>query len=104
DSLGVPVFKVPSGELDNLEFIENLARRGRPLLISTGMADESEVAAALQAASRAPSVALLHCVTEYPTELADANLRAIPRLAAMHDVPVGWSDHTIGADSAIAAV
>jgi N,N'-diacetyllegionaminate synthase len=104
EDLGVPAHKVPSGELTNLAFVRELASRGRPLLVSTGMATEEEVAAALHAATAAPGVALLHCVTAYPTPVADANLRAIPTLAARFGVPVGWSDHTAGAVTAVAAV
>lgn len=70
--LGVPGFKVPSGELTNIPFLKRLARFGKPMLLSTGMATESEVAAALAAVGGA-SVALFHCVSSYPTSAADAN-------------------------------
>lgn len=104
ESLGVPAFKVPSGELTNLALVENLASRGRPLLISTGMADESEVVACLDAARSAPGVCLLHCVSAYPAQIESSNLRAMVYMAERFDVPVGWSDHTLGSDSAVAAV
>ena len=104
--LGVPAFKIGSGELTNLPFLERLARRGRPLLVSTGMADMVEVAAAIDAIGGAgdPPVALLHCVSSYPAEAADANLRAIDTMRRAFGVPVGWSDHTPGVELPLAAV
>lgn len=104
DLLGVPAFKIPSGELDNLRFIADLANRGRPLLISTGMSTEGEVATALEAGSSARGICLLHCVSAYPAPNSDANLRVIPALAARFGVPVGWSDHTVGPVTALGAV
>ena len=106
ERLGVPAFKVPSGELTNLPFLALLARMGRPLLISTGMASMVEVADAVDAVADAgdPPVALFHCVSSYPAVPADANLRAIPTLRRAFDVPVGWSDHTSGIEIPLAAV
>jgi N,N'-diacetyllegionaminate synthase len=106
EALDVPAFKVPSGELTNLPFIERLARRGRPLLVSTGMADMVEVAAAIDAIAAAgdPPVALFHCVSSYPARVEDANLRAIGTMRAAFGVPVGWSDHTLGIELPLAAV
>ena len=106
EGLGVPAFKIASGELTNLPFIERLARRGRPLLVSTGMADMVEVAQAVDAIAAAgdPPLALLHCVSSYPARAADANLRAIATMRAAFGVPVGWSDHTLGIELPLAAV
>jgi N-acetylneuraminate synthase len=106
EQLGVPAFKVPSGELTNIPFLARLARTGRPLLISTGMATMVEVADALDAVADGgdPPVALFHCVSSYPAAPADANLRAIETLRRAFAVPVGWSDHTEGTDIPIAAV
>ncbi|MEO5966230.1 MAG: N-acetylneuraminate synthase family protein, partial [Candidatus Limnocylindrales bacterium] len=106
DGLGVPAFKVASGELTNLPFIARLARFGRPLLVSTGMAEMAEVADAIDtivAAGDVP-VALFHCVSSYPASPADANLRAIETLRRAFGVPTGWSDHTPGIELPIAAV
>lgn len=103
EAVNVPAFKVPSGEIDNLPFIRDLAARGRPLLISTGMATLAEVKAAVEASAQAPGVALFHCVTAYPAPLAECNLAAISTMHASTGVPVGWSDHTRGCTSAIAA-
>jgi N,N'-diacetyllegionaminate synthase len=106
ERLDVPAFKIASGELTNLPFIERLARRGRPLLVSTGMADMVEVAQAVDAIAAAgdPPVALFHCVSSYPARPVDANLRAIATLRSAFGVPVGWSDHTLGIELPLAAV
>lgn len=106
DGLDVPAFKVGSGELTNIAFLERLARFGRPMLVSTGMADMVEVAAAVDAvrASGNARLALLHCVSAYPARPEDANLRAMATMRAAFGVPTGWSDHTTGAQLAVAAV
>jgi N,N'-diacetyllegionaminate synthase len=104
EGLGVPCFKVPSGEITNLPFLHDLARRGLPLIVSTGMATLEEVATACGAVALAPLIILMHCVSEYPAEVSDANLRAIATMRDAFHTPVGWSDHTLGAVTAIAAV
>jgi sialic acid synthase SpsE len=106
DRLGVPAFKVGSGELTNTPFITRVARRGRPMLVSTGMADMVEVAAAVDAVRAGGDVplALFHCVSSYPASPADANLRAMETMRRAFGVPVGWSDHTPGIELALAAV
>jgi sialic acid synthase SpsE len=105
DRLDVPAFKVASGELTNLPFIQRLARRGRPMLVSTGMAEMVEVAAAVDAVTAAgdPPLALFHCISIYPADPATANLRAILTLRSAFGVPVGWSDHSLGIELPIAA-
>jgi len=102
--LGVSALKVSSGELTNLPFLRALAAMDVPLLVSTGMGDAAEVAAAVEACAGAPSLTLFHCVSSYPAPADQANLRAIPAMRDAHGVPVGWSDHTIGPVTAIAAV
>ena len=104
--LGIPAFKVASGEITNLPFLRRLAGYGRPLIISTGMAGLGEVEAAVAAVTGAGcrDLVLLHCVSNYPADPADVNLRAMDTLRAAFDVPVGYSDHTPGADIALAAV
>jgi N,N'-diacetyllegionaminate synthase len=106
EALGVPAIKVPSGELTNIPFLRLLARIGRPLLVSTGMAEMVEVADAIDAIAAAgdPPVALFHCVSSYPANPTDANLRAIETLRRAFGVPTGWSDHTPGVELPIAAV
>lgn len=104
--LGMAAFKVPSGEITNLPFLRHLAQKGKPLIVSTGMSTLGEVENAvleIQAAGN-PDLALLHCVSNYPADPADANLRAMQTLQAAFDVPVGFSDHMIGSEVALAAV
>lgn len=102
--LDVGVLKIPSGELDNTPYIEMTASKGLPVIISTGLGTMDEVDAAFAAARAAPSIGLLHCVTAYPAPLESSNLRAIVSLARRFDVPVGWSDHTQGYVTAVAAL
>jgi sialic acid synthase SpsE len=104
DSLDVPLFKIPSGEVTNLPFLEHVARKGRPVILSTGMATLKEVEAAVAALAGVGPLVLLHCVSTYPADPADVNLRAMHTLAETFDVPVGYSDHTIGNDVPLAAV
>lgn len=102
--LGVGALKLSSGELTNTPFLAEVADMGVPLLVSTGMGDAAEVADAVAACAGAPALTLLHCVSAYPAPVEHANLRAIPGMAAAHGCPVGWSDHTLGMTTAIAAV
>ena len=104
-TMGIASFKVPSGEITNLPFLEHVGRKGRPVILSTGMSTLGEVEEAvhvLQLAG-APQVTLLHCVTEYPAPYAEVNLRAMHTLKCAFGLPVGYSDHTPGIAIAIAA-
>ena len=105
DRLGAPAFKIASFELVDLELIACAARTGKPLIMSTGMASELEVADAVETARRhgAGGVALLHCVSGYPTPIEDTNLRRLDAIAR-HDTVIGISDHSPGAVVPIAAV
>ncbi|MBI4182466.1 MAG: N-acetylneuraminate synthase [Proteobacteria bacterium] len=104
-SLGVPALKIASGEIDNVPLLRRAAASRLPLIVSSGMAALAEVEAALATlrGAGAREVALLHCVSAYPARAEDANLRAIPALAARLGVPVGFSDHTEGIAVALAA-
>lgn len=106
EELNLPAFKISSGDLTNHPFLAHLARKGRTLLLSTGMASLGEVEAAVKVleASGNPPLILFHCVTNYPVEASDCNLRAMDTLRSRFDVPVGWSDHTTGIDISLAAV
>ena len=106
EGLGVPAFKVPSGELTNVSFLRHLARKGRPLIISTGMATLEEVMVAVSAARAdgCRALAILQCVSNYPAQPADTNLRAMATMAAVFGVPIGYSDHTLGPEVPLAAV
>jgi N,N'-diacetyllegionaminate synthase len=102
--LGVLAFKVPSQEIINIPFLRQIARHRRPMIVSTGNANMAEVDAASRAIE-AGSVpyALLHCVSQYPAEPRDINLRAMATMAQAFGVPVGFSDHTLGTAVPIAA-
>lgn len=104
--LELPLFKIPSGELTNLPFLRHLARLGRPLILSTGMAFLEEVRAALEvlATEGLTEVALLHCLSDYPADPAEVNLRAMHTLAESFGRPTGYSDHVLGNEVALAAV
>jgi N-acetylneuraminate synthase/N,N'-diacetyllegionaminate synthase len=104
--LGVPAFKISSGDLTNAPLLEHVAAKGKPVILSTGMANLDEVAAAVSVLREAgcDELALLHCVTNYPAAVSDVNLRAVTTMAHEFRVPVGYSDHTDGIEVAIAAV
>ncbi len=104
--LGVPAFKIPSGEITNLSFLAHVARKGKPMIVSTGMAYLDEVRTAVSTIEKTGNrdLVLLHCVSNYPANPADANLRAMITMAEAFDVPVGYSDHTLGIEVSLAAV
>jgi N,N'-diacetyllegionaminate synthase len=100
--------KIPSGELTNLPFLRYVSRLGRPLLLSTGMANIGEIEAAIEVIEAAGTsrhlITVLHCSTEYPTLMEDVNLRAMVNMKAALGVEIGYSDHTLGIEVPIAAV
>lgn len=104
--LDVAVFKIPSGEITNLPFLAHVARQGKPMIVSTGMSYLSEVEAAVRTIGEAGNrqLVLLHCVSNYPADSADVNLRAMGTMATAFGVPVGYSDHTPGIEVSLAAV
>jgi len=106
DDLDVPAFKVASFELVDLPLIRDVASRGRPLILSTGMASVGEIDDAVHAARAAGcrDLVLLRCNSGYPAEPAEMNLRSIPEMRRLWDVPVGLSDHTLGHTAAVTAV
>jgi N-acetylneuraminate synthase/N,N'-diacetyllegionaminate synthase len=103
-SLGVRALKFGSGELTNRPLLVEAAARGLPVIASTGMGTEDEVGTALEWLAAAPAVTLLHCVSSYPAPVEQSNLHAIGTLRRRFGRPVGWSDHTLGAVTAVAAV
>jgi N,N'-diacetyllegionaminate synthase len=108
ENLGLPYHKIPSGEITNLPYLRQIGRYGKPVIISTGMANLGEIEAALdtleQVGSSRSQITVLHCNTEYPTPMADVNLRAMLTLRDAFGVAVGYSDHTLGIEVPIAAV
>ena len=106
--LGIPLFKIPSGEITNLPYLQHIGRLGKPIILSTGMADIAEIGAALevleQAGTPRKQIIVLHCNTEYPTPMRDVNLRAMLSIRDQYGVQVGYSDHTSGIEVPIAAV
>jgi N,N'-diacetyllegionaminate synthase len=106
--LGLDRFKIPSGEITNLPYLRHIGQYGKPVILSTGMARLGEIEAALEVleASGTPreQVTVLHCNTEYPTPMADVNLKAMLAIRDALGVQVGYSDHTLGIEVPIAAV
>lgn len=106
ESLGAPAYKIASFELIDLPLIARVAQTGKPMLMSNGMASLPEIEEAIECAQAngATEIILLHCVSGYPAPVADYNLKTIPDLAARTGLPVGLSDHSIGAVAAISAI
>lgn len=106
ETLAPPAYKIASYELVDLPLIAYAARTGRPLILSTGLADLGEIAAAVETARAAgcPALALLHCVSGYPTPPEESDLRTLPHLGASFGVPAGLSDHSPGLAVPVAAV
>ena len=104
-SLNIPAFKVSSGDLTNYPFLRTIAATHRPVILSTGMSNLSEVEEAVQVICNAgqEELALLQCVTNYPAAAEDVNLRAMDTMRERFHVPVGYSDHTLGIEIALAA-
>lgn len=106
EELGVPTYKIASFELVDLPLIRKVARTGKPLIVSTGMATLAEIEEAVAAArdAGATGIALLKCNSSYPARPEEMNVRTIPHMSEAFDVPVGLSDHTLGGATAVAGV
>lgn len=108
NQLGLPLFKIPSGEITNKPYLVHIARKGKPVIISTGMADLSEIKEALYVLTNVGlnlnQITVLHCTTEYPAPIDEVNLKAMNTIARACKVKVGYSDHTIGIEISLAAV
>jgi N,N'-diacetyllegionaminate synthase len=113
--LGVPLLKIPSGELTNFFLLKAAAKAGLPLIVSTGMATLEELSEAVSlihsiwddegiAATQYPELAILHCTSAYPAPFSEVNLRAMKTLEKSCGLPVGYSDHTLGSSVSLAAV
>jgi N,N'-diacetyllegionaminate synthase len=107
-NLGLKVFKIPSGELTNLPYLRKVGSYNTPVILSTGMAELLEIEVAIEVLVKAGTdrtkITILHCNTEYPTPMADVNLRAMLTIRDTLNVPIGYSDHTLGIEVPIAAV
>ncbi len=106
EKMGVPAYKVASFEIVDIPLIEYIASKGKPIIISTGMATPAEIDEAVKAAQKAGAsqIALLKCTSAYPSLPEEMNLRTIPHLAEKFHVPVGLSDHTLDIAVPVAAV
>jgi N-acetylneuraminate synthase/N,N'-diacetyllegionaminate synthase len=101
-----PAFKWASGEITDLELLAHAARKNKPIIISTGMCSLTDIELAIRAVRNENNskIALLHCISLYPTKASDANLRMMDTLAETFGYPIGFSDHTLGIAVALAAV
>lgn len=108
NTLNLKRFKIPSGEITNLPYLRRIGGLGKPLILSTGMANLGEIEAAIEVLEKAGSsrnrITVLHCTTEYPAPFDEVNLRAMQTIANAFDVAVGYSDHTAGTSIPIAAI
>lgn len=106
DEIGVPAFKVASAEITNLPLLKYIAGKGKPVILSTGMSSLGEVEEAVKVIKNegVKDIVLLHCVTSYPAKVEDVNLKAIQTMKSAFELPVGFSDHTMGITIPIAAV
>ena len=106
EELAIPAYKIASYEITHLPLIERCARTGRPVLLSTGMASLGDIERAMDTANSAGGreILLMHCAINYPPRFEDLNMQAIGTLAQAFDVPVGWSDHTMGHTADVVAV
>ena len=106
ESLGMPIFKIPSGEITNYPYLKKVASLNKPIIISTGISTLGEIEEALDILyeNNAEDITVLHCNTEYPTLMEDVNLRAMKTIESAFKVKVGYSDHTNGIEISIAAV
>jgi len=108
DTIKIDLFKIPSGEITNKPFLEHIAKKKKPIIVSTGMSNIDEVRAAIEVLQNngieKNSITILHCNTEYPTPMLDVNLKAMLSLKEEFQVNIGYSDHTLGIEVPIAAV
>jgi N,N'-diacetyllegionaminate synthase len=106
--LGQKRFKIPSGEITNLPLLRHIGKQKKQVILSTGMATFVEIENAIEALEHAgtprDSITVLHCTTSYPAPLVDVNLKAMQKIGEKFNVEVGYSDHTIGLETVIAAV
>lgn len=107
-SLGMDLFKIPSGEITNLPYLRKIGQMNTRVIVSTGMCVMEEISDALKvlesSGTQRENISVLHCTTDYPTSMADVNLNAMLQIANELDVSIGYSDHTLGIEVPVAAV
>ncbi|SFG33044.1 N-acetylneuraminate synthase [Pontibacter chinhatensis] len=108
ENLGIDLFKIPSGELTNYLYLKHIGSKGKPIILSTGMASLGEIEAALSVlrigGAKLEDITILHCNTDYPTKYEDVNLNAMLTIQQAFKTNIGYSDHTLGIEVPIAAV
>jgi sialic acid synthase SpsE len=105
ETVGVPAYKTGSGELTNLPLQQHIARKGKPMIVSTGMSTPEEIDRTVEAVRAIGTpFALMHCTSTYPTPFEHVQIDCVPALQRKYGVPVGFSDHTVGGSVALAAV
>lgn len=108
ETLDLDMFKIPSGEVTNYPYLRAIAQKGKPIILSTGMASLDEVGNAIDVlvkyGAELSNITVLHCNTEYPTPMEDVNLKAMATIADKFGVNIGYSDHTLGIEVPIASV
>lgn len=106
EKLNVCAYKISSGDITNLPFLKYIASKGKPMIVSTGMSNLGEVEDAIEIIKSTGNekIILLHCTSNYPAEYNDVNLKAMITLKNSFQIPVGYSDHTLGIEVPIAAV
>ena len=106
EELNIPLFKIPSGEIENVPYLRKIAKTGKPIILSTGMSTMEDIKFSLKTLkdNGAKEITILHCNTEYPTPMEDVNLLAMLDIKNKFNVKIGYSDHTLGIEVPIAAV
>ncbi len=108
NSLKLPIFKIPSGEITNLPYLRHIGSLNKKVILSTGMADIGEIEDALdiliEAGTKKDDITILHANTMYPTPMEDVNLRAMVTIGKTFDIDYGYSDHTLGIEVPISAI
>ena len=106
--LGIDLFKIPSGEITNLPYLQKIGAFNTQVIVSTGMCVMSDIEEAVKALTEAGTernkISILHCTTDYPTAMEDVNLNAMQNIKTHLNLPIGYSDHTLGIEVPVAAV
>ncbi len=108
EKIGIDFYKIPSGEITNKPYLEKIASKGKPIVMSTGMCDMEDIRKAFNTlcdhGANRSTITILHCNTQYPTPLSDVNLNAMDTIREEFGVDIGYSDHTLGIEVSLAAV